>query len=221
MVIAGFGGSVEQGKGRCVTAGREEQAHHPQRQRAVVRLEVEHARSSEKKGDQGLDGFKDAYLLRKPRGPMGDTDAINQEQKTAGREQACRADGRVIRARVWRAGINENQRPDCQVGRSGYQRPDAQLVVALGRVLREEGHEQESGDEGNQLVRGDGQGQGRRGRGPLATQKTGARSRLQASAEAAITNAARMAAVAGGGNTLKFKVSSQSMGARIRADVPA
>src|SRR5271166_4509805 len=56
---------------------------------------------------------------------------------------------------------------------------------------------------------------------PLATQKTGVRSIFHASAVAAITNMLRMAAVTGGGNTLKLKVSSQSMGARIRAEVPA
>ena len=55
----------------------------------------------------------------------------------------------------------------------------------------------------------------------LAIQKTGARFRFQASAVAAITNAPRMAAVACAGSTLKLRVSSQSMGARISAEVPA
>ena len=55
----------------------------------------------------------------------------------------------------------------------------------------------------------------------LATQKTGVRFSFQASAVAAITNTPRMAAVAAAGITLKRSVSSQSMGARIRAEVPA
>ena len=55
----------------------------------------------------------------------------------------------------------------------------------------------------------------------LATQKTGTRSRFHANAEATRTKPARMPAVTVGGNTLNFKVSSQSMGARISAEAPA
>src|ERR1035441_4607601 len=55
----------------------------------------------------------------------------------------------------------------------------------------------------------------------LATQTTDARLRFHASAEAAQTNAPSTAAVAAAGNTLKRRVSSQSMGARIKADVQA
>src|ERR1700739_1927025 len=45
----------------------------------------------------------------------------------------------------------------------------------------------------------------------LATQVTGARSGFHASAVAAMTKAARMIAVASGDNTLKLRVSSQSI----------
>src|ERR1019366_8181129 len=55
----------------------------------------------------------------------------------------------------------------------------------------------------------------------LATQTTGARLRFHARADAAATNAASTPAVTEARNTLKRSVSSQSMGARIKAEVTA
>src|ERR1019366_3552058 len=55
----------------------------------------------------------------------------------------------------------------------------------------------------------------------LATQMIGTKSRFHARAEAEITNTHRMAAVTDGGRTLNRRVSSQSMGPRINADVQA
>jgi hypothetical protein len=55
----------------------------------------------------------------------------------------------------------------------------------------------------------------------LATQRTGARLRFQARADAPATNAVSTPAVTEAGNTLKRSVSSQSMGARIKPEVTA
>ena len=55
----------------------------------------------------------------------------------------------------------------------------------------------------------------------LAIQTTGARLRFHARADAPATNAISTPAVAEAGNTLKRSVSSQSMGARIKAEVTA
>ena len=55
----------------------------------------------------------------------------------------------------------------------------------------------------------------------LATQKTDARLRFHARAEAAQTNAPSTPAVTAAGNTLKRSVSSHSIGARIKAEVQA
>ena len=53
----------------------------------------------------------------------------------------------------------------------------------------------------------------------LPTQESEARLRFQASADEAAANAHRMDAVAAADNTLKLTVSSQSMGARMSAEV--
>ena len=55
----------------------------------------------------------------------------------------------------------------------------------------------------------------------LAIQRTGVRLRFQARADAAITNALSTPAVTEAGKTLKRRVSSQSMGARIKPAVTA